>query len=115
MNYRSKTPVSENATAILNAAKMLNKLTSNAALNNASQRLSATDKEVADLMHQIEVANASAVDGYKLFASLQNVLVKRRMIKNEINMIKSIRDTFTHSVVRLENMSQKAYFPSSVK
>lgn len=45
------------------------------------------DKEISDIMHYIEFNNFSACDGYKLCKALKELRLKRRKIKNELELI----------------------------
>lgn len=55
------------------------------------KQLSLIDKEKTDLEHYIEFNKLNASEGWKAFKSLQNILLQRREIKNEIEAINKIR------------------------
>lgn len=49
------------------------------------EELSIADKEIIDLEHYIEFFNLPADKGYKAYKLLQDVLKRRRVIKNKMN------------------------------
>ena len=48
---------------------------------------SEVDKEISDIMHFIEFNNFSASDGYKLCKAIKDLRLRRRKIKNELELI----------------------------
>ena len=59
-------------------------------MDRLSNDLSEVDKELSDIYHFIEFSTLNASNGYKAYKLLQNVLIKRRNIKNEYSVIQSI-------------------------
>ena len=49
-----------------------------------SQRMSRIDQEVSDIQHYIEFNRLNAADGYKAFKLLQDKLLERRVIKDDL-------------------------------
>ena len=45
------------------------------------------DKQISDILHYIEIYNFSACEGYKLCKALKKLHLKRRAIKNELELI----------------------------
>jgi hypothetical protein len=56
-------------------------------------RLSHYDKLVADIYHKIETANFNACEGYYLSKNLQEVLQKRRIVKDEMSRLNMLNQT----------------------
>ena len=54
---------------------------------DVSSRLSEIDLELSDMLHYIEFHKFSACEGYKLCKKLQQILDKRRVIKNELKVV----------------------------
>ena len=48
---------------------------------------SEVDKEISDIMHFIEFNNFSASEGYKLCKAIKDLRLRRRRIKNELELI----------------------------
>lgn len=55
--------------------------------SDISDRLSEIDLELSDMLHYIEFHKFSACEGYKLCKRLQEVLDRRRVIKNEMKAV----------------------------
>lgn len=49
-----------------------------------SQKLSLIDQEITDIQHYIEFNRLNAAEGYKAFKMLQDRLLQRRVIKNDM-------------------------------
>ena len=49
-----------------------------------SKKMSRVDQEVADIQHYIEFNNLNAAEGYKAFKMLQDKLLERRVIKDDL-------------------------------
>lgn len=79
--------------------------------------LSEADKEISDILHYIEFFNFSASDGYKLSKALKDVRLRRREIKNQIEIIEYINSSTGTSISeghlnrQLEAISEKQYTP----
>jgi len=59
--------------------------------NKRSKDLSNIDKELTDVYHYIEFSNFDVVRGYKAYKELQDVLKKRREIKNDLKLLSNLR------------------------
>lgn len=55
-----------------------------------SSELSKVDKEITDIQHYIEFYPLSASNGYKMAKMLKDCFVKRRKIKDELEMLNRI-------------------------
>lgn len=55
-------------------------------MSDISDRLSEVDLELSDMLHYIEFHKFSACEGYKLCKKLQQILDRRRVIKNEMKV-----------------------------
>lgn len=55
------------------------------------------DRQITDVEHYIEfnAGKLNACDGYKAYKLLQDVLVERRKVKDELQMIQMVRDTMS--------------------
>jgi prefoldin subunit 5 len=58
-----------------------------------SERLSQLDKELSNVYHKIEVSRFNACEGYYLAKQLQEVLHKRRIVKDELTRFRSLKDS----------------------
>lgn len=63
-------------------------------LEKLSKELSIADTKQQELLHYIENHNLNAVDSCKIIKLLKAVREERREIKNEINVVQSLKDTF---------------------
>ena len=63
-------------------------------LEKLSKELSITDTKQQELLHYIENHNLNAVESCKIIKLLKTVREERREIKNEINVVQSLKDTF---------------------
>ena len=66
-------------------------------------KLSIVDKEICDILHYIEFCNLNAAQGYKAYKMLKERRIKRRSIKNELNVLsiilsKKISETATDEI-----------------
>lgn len=75
--------------------------------SDISDRLSEIDLELSDMLHYIEFHKFSACEGYKLCKKLQEILDRRRVIKNEMKVVQeteriynplSITDKVKHQI-----------------
>lgn len=57
-----------------------------------SQKQSDIDKEIVDIEHYIEFGTFNAYQGWLCFKILQNLLLQRRQIKNEISILQYVRE-----------------------
>ena len=63
-------------------------------LQKLSEEQSVADIKQSDILHYIENQNLNASQSCKLVKQLKKVRKERREIKNEINVIQSLKDTF---------------------
>lgn len=63
-------------------------------LEKLSKELSIADTKQQELLHYIENHNLNAVESCKIIKLLKTVREERREIKNEINVVQSLKDTF---------------------
>jgi len=75
------------------------------------QALSITDKEISDIYHWIELSSFNARDGYKISALLKEKLVKRRKIKNSIEILTEMPQL----ELKLKHQKNKKYAPRELK
>lgn len=55
-----------------------------------SVQMSDVDKELSDVYHYIELSNLNAAQGYKAYKDLQQVLKRRRAIKNDMALVQAL-------------------------
>lgn len=72
-------------------------ITLNGLANEAAQRkefllkqLSTTDQELSDCLHYIEFCKLNAAQGYKAYKMIKERRIRRRTIKNELQIVESI-------------------------
>lgn len=63
-------------------------------LEKLSKELSIADTKQQELLHYIENHNLNAVESCRIIKLLKTVREERREIKNEINVVQSLKDTF---------------------
>ncbi len=63
-------------------------------LNELSQKQSEWDIKQDELLHYIEIHNLSAATSCKIIKQIKYVRDERRKIKNELDIIRSLKDTF---------------------
>lgn len=79
--------------------------------------LSLVDKEIVDLEHYIELSFLNAAEGYKAFKKLQDKLIQRRHIKDQMDIINQMTakgmspDAFADIVKYIDRMESRCYFP----
>lgn len=63
------------------------------------EKLSKYDRQKSDVEHYIELnaGKLNACDGFKAYKLLQDILVERRKVKDELQIIQSVRDTMSLS------------------
>lgn len=80
-------------------------------------QLSLVDKELCDINHYIEFCNLNAAQGYKAYKMIKDRRIKRRSIKNELQVLeiilgKRISETATDEIQRaVEGMDKRKYEP----
>ena len=78
---------------------------------------SEVDKEISDIMHFIEFYNFSASDGYKLCKALKDLRLRRRKIKNELELINIVNTQSLNNVASgqtnkaINGLDEKKYAP----
>lgn len=78
---------------------------------------SEVDKEISDIMHFIEFYNFSASDGYKLCKALKDLRLRRRKIKNELELINIVNTQSLNNVASgqtnkaINGLDSKKYAP----
>ena len=83
-------------------------------LNN---ELSQIDQELSDVNHYIEFCNLNAAQGYKAYKMIKERRIKRRTIKNELNVLniilgKKISETATDEIEKaVTRMDKRTYEP----
>lgn len=69
------------------------------------------DRQITDVEHYIEfnAGKLNACDGYKAYKLLQDVLVERRKVKDELQMIQMVRDTmaFPEDIASIDSKVKK--------
>ena len=75
------------------------------------------DKQISDILHYIEFYNFSASDGYKLCKVLKELRLRRRDVKNKIELISIINTHTCNNIANgntnkaIDNLSKKQYVP----
>ena len=81
------------------------------------QQLSKVDQELSDVNHYIEFCNLNAAQGYKAYKMIKDRRIKRRSIKNELQVVdiilsKKISETATDEIKKaIAGMDQRTYEP----
>ena len=81
------------------------------------QQLSKVDQELSDVNHYIEFCNLNAAQGYKAYKMIKDRRIKRRSIKNELQVVdiilsKKISETATDEIKKaIDGMDQRTYEP----
>ena len=81
------------------------------------QQLSKVDQELSDVNHYIEFCNLNAAQGYKAYKMIKDRRIKRRNIKNELQVVdiilsKKICETATDEIQKaIAGMDQRTYEP----
>lgn len=82
-----------------------------------TNQLSQVDKELSDINHYIEFVNLNAAQGYKAYKMIKDRRIKRRSIKNELNVLsiilgKKISDSVTDEIQKaVSGMDRRTYEP----
>lgn len=86
-----------------------------------SQRLSQIDQEITDIQHYIEFNKLNAAEGYKAYKLLQDKLLVRRgikddMIKFQVLTSAKVSDIFDGTLDKsLDALSNRTYTPRVLK
>lgn len=81
------------------------------------QQLSKVDQELSDINHYIEFCNLNAAQGYKAYKMIKDRRIKRRSIKNELQILeiilsKKISETATDEIHKaITGMDNRKYEP----
>lgn len=85
--------------------------------NELLNQLSKVDQELSDVNHYIEFCNLNAAQGYKAYKMIKERRIKRRTIKNELQVIdiilgKKISETATDEIQKaIAGMDKRTYEP----
>lgn len=111
--------IAENIQYWIDKVNGLNGLASEALCkkDKLTEQLSVVDKEICDILHYIEFCNLNAAQGYKAYKMLKERRIKRRSIKNELNVLniilsKKISETATDEIAKaIAGMDKRRYEP----
>lgn len=84
-------------------------------------QLNEVNQELCDIEHWIEFTNLNAAQGYKAYKMLKERRIKRRSIKNELNVIdvildKKISETVSDDIRKsVQNIDDRTYSPRILK
>ena len=114
-----KVLIAENIQRWLDKISDLNGLASDALHRKEEllNQLSLVDKELCDINHYIEFCNLNAAQGYKAYKMIKDRRIKRRSIKNELQVLEIIlgkrtSETATDEIQRaVEGMDKRKYEP----
>lgn len=83
-------------------------------------QLSKVDQELSDINHYIEFCDLNAAQGYKAYKMIKNKRIKRRTIKNELDVLniilnKKLSETVTDEIQKaVRGMDNRGYKPRVV-
>ena len=88
-----------------------------------SDELSKYDRQCSDIEHYIEfnAGKLNACDGYKAYKLLQDVLVQRRKVKDELEILQVVKDKMAipddmaNITARLQTLAARRYEPRELK
>ena len=114
-----KVMMSENIQKWLKKVSDLNGLATEATNRKKElvEQLSLIDQELSDVNHYIEFCNLNAAQGYKAYKMIKERRIKRRTIKNELNVLniilgKKISETATDEIEKaVAGMDKRKYEP----
>ena len=66
----------------------------NKRVSELSNELSIYDTKQDEILHYIEIHNLDAIKSCKIIKKLKEVRDERRQVKNELDVIRSLKDTF---------------------
>lgn len=118
-NNTEKVMVAENIQKWIDKITDLNELATDALHRKEElyEELSFVDRELSDINHYIEFCNLNAAQGWKAYKMIKERRIKRRSIKNEIQIIniildKKISDTVTNEILEsMSKMDKRTYEP----
>lgn len=114
-----KVSVAENVQHWIDKIDGLNGLASEALhrKDELLSQLSKVDQELSDVNHYIEFCNLNAAQGYKAYKMIKERRIKRRSIKNELQVVdiilsKKISETATDEIQKaIAGMDRRTYEP----
>ena len=118
-----KVMMSENIKRWLKKVSDLNGLATEATNRKKElvEQLSLIDQELSDVNHYIEFCNLNAAQGYKAYKMIKERRIKRRTIKNELNVLniilgKKISETATDEIEKaVAGMDKRKYEPRIIE
>lgn len=118
-NNTEKVMVAENIQKWINKITDLNGLATDALHRKEElcEEFSFVDRELSDINHYIEFCNLNAAQGWKAYKMIKERRIKRRSIKNEIQILniildKKISDTVTNEILEsMSKMDKRTYEP----
>ena len=118
-NNTEKVMVAENIQKWIDKITDLNGLATDALHRKEvlCEELSFVDRELSDINHYIEFCNLNAAQGWKAYKMIKERRIKRRSIKNEIQILniildKKISDTVTNEILEsMSKMDKRTYEP----
>lgn len=118
-NNTEKVMVAENIQKWINKITDLNGLATDTLHRKEElcEELSFVDRELSDINHYIEFCNLNAAQGWKAYKMIKERRIKRRSIKNEIQILniildKKISDTVTNEILEsMSKMDKRTYEP----
>ena len=118
-NNTEKVMVAENIQKWIDKITDLNGLATDALHRKEElcEELSFVDRELSDINHYIEFCNLNAAQGWKAYKMIKERRIKRRSIKNEIQILniildKKISDTVTNEILEsMSKMDKRTYEP----
>lgn len=63
-------------------------------VSELNKEQSVYDIQQDEILHYVEIHNLDAIKSCKIIKTLKNVREKRRQIKNELDILRSLKDTF---------------------
>lgn len=70
------------------------------------ESLRMVEEEIQDILHVIELGRFNASDGYKLAKELQKARMERRRLKDDLELLKPIRELITFSKPTEKNIGK---------
>lgn len=124
ITYNTKNTVhSDNIDRWLHKINSLNGLADEALhrKDELTQQLSAVNQELTDIFHYIEFCNLNAAQGYKVYKLIKDRRIKRRTIKNELEIVtailsKKIGDGIESEISKIvDDLETRKYEPRILK
>lgn len=70
------------------------------------EALKKVDEEIQDLLHVLELGTFNASEGYKLAKEIQKLRKERRILKDEMELFKPIKEFLTYQKPTEKNISK---------